>query len=430
MKKLIYISLFILGAISFASCTSDEDEIFDDSAANRMKAKLEEYNNILTSAPNGWVMQYYAGEDNAKLGGYNYLCSFKDGEVTIATERYLPSSGEALPKETSLYRLDSDQGPVLSLDTYNSLIHDLADPSSGNPSGNKGDYEFVIYQASAEQIIMKGKKHGLTIVMTPLASATTWESYLESIVTIKEKTFLYTSLTLLLDNKEIGTGNYKDNTYNLKYQKSGQDSISISEYAIYTPTGMRLYQPIYINGTTVQNFTWDDATKTYTCDDATNIKIVCSTDPTYYNYEEYIGSYTFSYTNFSGNSVTIDVTLTPQTVGKTYVMSGFTKFNIVVTYDYYSGTISIPPQLLGADTDGNPINLYPWGGSGGSFWATTISGGYKGTGDGNHTNPNITFKSNGTIPTANGLLIIITASNGYYLYSANGCMKDLVMTKK
>lgn len=429
MKKFIYISLFILGTISFASCTGDEDDIFDDSASNRMTEKLKEYNDILTSAPNGWIMQYYAGEDNAKLGGFNYLCSFKNGEVTIATERYLPSEGEALPEETSLYRLDSDQGPVLSFDTYNSLIHDLADPSSSNPSGDKGDYEFVIYQASAEQIIMKGKKHGLTIVMTPLASGITWEKYLESIVAMKEKTFLYTSLTLLVDNKEIGTGNYKDKVYNFKFQKTSKDSTEVSEYGIYTATGMKLYQPIDINGTLVQNFTWDDAARVYTCDDASNIKISCATDPTYYNYDEYIGTYTFSYTNYSGKRVSIDVTLKQQWEGKTYVLSGFTAFDMVITYDYYSGTITLPPQLVGSD-DGDPVHLYPWSGSGGNFWATTVNGGYKGIGDGNHTNPIITFNSNGSIATANGLLMIITASNGYYLYSADGCLKNLVMTKK
>ena len=62
------LALLLLGACSL----HEEDDIFGDSSANRISDALENYKEILVSAENGWVMQYYPGYDQA-YGGYNLL---------------------------------------------------------------------------------------------------------------------------------------------------------------------------------------------------------------------------------------------------------------------------------------------------------------------------------------------------------------------
>ena len=55
MKKLLYIlTFFSLACCSLISCSPEEDDIFSESAANRMTDKLAEYGQLLASAHNGW----------------------------------------------------------------------------------------------------------------------------------------------------------------------------------------------------------------------------------------------------------------------------------------------------------------------------------------------------------------------------------------
>lgn len=54
MNKSVYI-LIALFTLCISSC-SDENDIFDSSSARRMNAMLQECNEILTGAENGWIL--------------------------------------------------------------------------------------------------------------------------------------------------------------------------------------------------------------------------------------------------------------------------------------------------------------------------------------------------------------------------------------
>ena len=54
-----------------------------------------------------------------------------------------------------------------------------------------GDYEFIIKEASAEKIVMQGKKYGNTIVMYALPDDLNWEAYINSVNDVERMLSLY-----------------------------------------------------------------------------------------------------------------------------------------------------------------------------------------------------------------------------------------------
>ena len=51
-KKLYNIFMLLVGVVSFAACTPEVDDAFDQSAAERVEMKMKECREVLTSAPN------------------------------------------------------------------------------------------------------------------------------------------------------------------------------------------------------------------------------------------------------------------------------------------------------------------------------------------------------------------------------------------
>ena len=56
MKKIYYILFLLLAGFCFNSCVSEEEDLFDKSAAERMNEALTKYKAILQDDPQGWVM--------------------------------------------------------------------------------------------------------------------------------------------------------------------------------------------------------------------------------------------------------------------------------------------------------------------------------------------------------------------------------------
>lgn len=150
MNKSVYI-LIALFTLCISSC-SDENDIFDSSSARRMNAMLQECNEILTGAENGWIFEYYP--EDSKYGGFQLYMTFsKEGEVKVTAESpILESPGEQV---TSMYQVKADMGPVLSFDTYNRILHQFSDPDPDG-LGYEGDYEFVILTINKEGIELRG----------------------------------------------------------------------------------------------------------------------------------------------------------------------------------------------------------------------------------------------------------------------------------
>lgn len=352
MKKVLY-NILILTLIAFTqSCTNEDEDLFDASSAERINAAVKESQDILVAAPNGWLMEYYAGTDDDKIGGYNYICSFDaKGNVVMAGDMSPVGSYGLGDKVSSMYQVIADQSTVLTFNTYNEIFHVFSEPKgSSDIYGYMGDYEFVIMEISAEKIVLKGKRYGNKIVMTPLAAGVDWKNYLEDIdVLFKASAFPYYQLWVGGENKEVMAISIFERSFK-------SDNLSLN--AIYNKNGIKLYEPLTIDGRTAQDFTWDASTKSFVCTNsgATDVKLTGFVPDGYVIYESYLGTYTFTCNNGAVNRT---VTISQLEDKDSFILSGAFGFDVILEYDFGSGHVYLLTQKIG-EYNGNDLMLSAW----------------------------------------------------------------------
>jgi len=255
MKKyLIYAMSLLLAGSVFSSCTNEEDDIFEASPADRLNQAQEEYTKLLCKPANGWAMQYFADNDNE--GGYTFLMKFRDNtSVTIAGNNQW--IGNTYKEETSMYELISDNGPVLTFNTFNDVFHIFSTPedlpsTSDNEAGygHRGDYEFIVMDATDELITLKGKKTGIRVLMTPLADDVDWATYLNDLKTKARALFndKFDPLILDLGEKRFVVSKASTGIFNM-YPEGGD---AVTETVLYpyliNPDGIRFNKEVEETG--------------------------------------------------------------------------------------------------------------------------------------------------------------------------------------
>ena len=260
---MLYMAAAVLLA---AACSPEEDDIFSDSSANRADAAIAADMQVLTGAANGWLMEYYP-EASQMYGGYNILLSFsEDGRVTVAGDIVTDPTATA----TSLFSVKQSAGIVLSFDTYNEIFHFFSDPGNSNGGGNgyglEGDYDFLILEATPQQVRLKGKKSGSYAVLTPMEGD--WAAYIQE-VQAAEATMLAAQYNIT-DGTNTATAsvNYRNMTINYT---EGDEALSMPAPFIVTLTGIKFYEPITLWGQTITGFTYDFANDSFTANELPNI---------------------------------------------------------------------------------------------------------------------------------------------------------------
>ena len=203
MKKLYKYSAIaaVLMSASLASCNHEEADIFDQSAAHRTEEARKMYKDILLDKGGKWQMEYFTTEEEH---GYVYLFTFRnDGTVTISgNNEYITkltnidSNVPSYGSETSMWTILSDNGPVLSFNSYNTIFHLFATPEDipgterdEQGYGHSGDYEFDLMKFSNDTLYLEGKKNGAEIIMTRIAPETDDETYLNEVVALADSFF-------------------------------------------------------------------------------------------------------------------------------------------------------------------------------------------------------------------------------------------------
>lgn len=201
MKKSLYIAAF--AALALTACSDNSNEIFDQSAAERLEQYKQEYREVLTENGGMWTMEYFS---NPEEPGYLFIMKFgADGSVTIgANHKWI---GNEYKQETSIWRMIADNGPVLSFDSYNSLFHIFSDPANitgpdapkGEDDedidetgyGHEGDYEFQVLEVSEDRntIRLLGKKRLYHIYMRRLDPNTDMQKYMDDYKKIESSLF-------------------------------------------------------------------------------------------------------------------------------------------------------------------------------------------------------------------------------------------------
>ena len=203
MKKLYKFSAIaaVLMSASLASCNHEEADIFDQNAAHRTEEARKMYKEILLDKGGKWQMEYFTTEEEH---GYVYLFTFRnDGTVTISgNNEYITkltnidSNVPSYGSETSMWTVLSDNGPVLSFNSYNTIFHLFATPEDipgterdEQGYGHSGDYEFDLMKYSNDTLYLEGKKNGAEIIMTRIAPETDDETYLNEVVALADSFF-------------------------------------------------------------------------------------------------------------------------------------------------------------------------------------------------------------------------------------------------
>ena len=203
MKKFLNNSLLLLVALSMGlvSCNHEEKDFFDESAAERLENSKEYFSNILVDQGGKWQLEYFTTTGEP---GYIYLFTFhKNGSVTISGENkyigFLTNPDNKVPvygSGDSMWEVITDDGPVLTLNTYNKYFHLFADPEDIPDTdqdeqgyGHSGDYEFDLMKYSNDTLYIEGKKYGVHMIMTRLAADVDDHAYLDEVVTLKDSLF-------------------------------------------------------------------------------------------------------------------------------------------------------------------------------------------------------------------------------------------------
>ena len=357
MKRIISVLMaaVVLGVV-FSGCVRDEELIFEKSASLRLKDAMDNAQKILMEADNGWMLYYYPHPD-LDYGGHLFTLKFSKTEVSAWSDKFPDGA-------TSLYKMTSDNGPVLSFDTDNAVLHYFATPSgssknlygeSGLYQAHKGDFEFLILKSSPEEIVLKGKRSGNVLYMYPLAESP--ESYIQKVSKTCTDVFVssYTgtiggepgSAYIDLANRWI--------TLTLTSEAHAEDENAEQDVPfLYTDYGILFHNPVEIGGYTIEALDWDNASQSLVSRSGAPVAVNLKGQlpPGWRSYRDLLGDYDLLF-NDSGQPFWsaprhANVSLVEDEYNKSMLLTGVNEnYTIKLTYDLSSGNLSMRGQIIG-----------------------------------------------------------------------------------
>lgn len=362
MKKLILYSVLACMTFSMQSCLFSEEDLFEQSSADRENASVIELKSLLTSATNGWKLEYRYGSEGMD-GAANLFFKFDANEVTIASD-YATSSYNPGETATSLYTVQSYNGTEISFDSYNEILHAFCEPNGYNDPGLMGDYEFIVRSTSENEIHLTGKKYGVEMVMTRLDDTVDWATYLAAAAQISDDSD-YPQFAVINGGQKIAVveRNLNERAFTVVENKEDGTSVSYSYPFVATDKGVKLIEPLVLGGIPIQNLTWNSEDLTFTCTDE-GVDAILKYERSA-GYDQYLGTYQIEgASNLSAVYGTI--TLEPYKDGRLYVANyGFrfssgisVSFQMIFNYDIESESIYIyGMNNVGMDSNGGTIEL-------------------------------------------------------------------------
>ena len=248
-NKLFIYLLLALPTLFLQSCQTEEENVFDKSYSERMDDFLQKAQETLVASQYGWALDYYP-KSNQSYGGVAYTIKFTRDNAIVRYENN-PDDGEV----KSLYKMKEDDGPVLSFDTYNTFLHTYATPKSGEYRGKEGDFEFVIDSIGADRIKIHGKRSLNTMYLHKLSGEAS--EYMEKVTNLTNL-FVFSDVALNVGGKPYRLVVTDKNNRQLAIY-DGDKVIAESAYA-FTDKGIRLYEPIMLNGVQLYDLTLDAET--------------------------------------------------------------------------------------------------------------------------------------------------------------------------
>lgn len=195
MKNSIYNGIFaVLGISMFmipASCTFEDEDYFDESAALRIEHFNEKVVNTLKDSEHGWVMNYFTGTPERHAKGFNLFARFYENErVTIAGNHEFLRNGNANKyiESESLYTMLQENGPVLSFNTWNDVLTVFSDPVSPYQApdnivkdgvGMAGDHDFTVVSCDDDVVKLVGVRYEGNVRLVKCDRP--WKEYIDAV---------------------------------------------------------------------------------------------------------------------------------------------------------------------------------------------------------------------------------------------------------
>ena len=412
MKNIINSILIGTAVLGLSACSlHDDTELFGEPAAERLEKNVAADKTLLESAANGWELHLWTGNDYSG-GGYTYFMKFANDKVTVSSD-----IAPANMKTTSSYDVISDQGPVLTVNTYNEVFHYLAEPSMDDDDGEQQDYEFVIMRTTNDSIYLRGKKWGNHMVMTRVAESTSWEDEINKIQQMDEG--LMRTFSLVEGNDTLGGVSLGDDRILTYTDKSGYKKIP---YYVSTK-GITLAKPLEVNGKALQELDYDADDMSLNPDGATaqGLKLSVKLPKNYMKYSEFAGDYNMT-TYWGASKLTLH--LVPAGDGKTYLLKGMNaNFDLTLTYDKTSGTLSLNTQHL-IDMGDKQVWLCGWNAFGEGYLTWSTDAGMIVSRDTNEAGTVLKFEPNDYVGLTTDSFILVlfsgSPSNDTFVGNAKG----------
>ena len=183
-----------LATMTLSSCLFEEEDYFDKTPSKRIEAYNDDLVNLLTSAEKGWCIQYFP---NDTTRGYNIMANFTASGVchmACSFDRKLVSNADLgdlkveyeltdenpnlyYREDTCLYEIKRQNGPVLAMTSYNTILSTFVEPA-GDGLGLGGDDHLVLVSVSANEIQLVGERNGGRVYMVPATDE--WKNELKA----------------------------------------------------------------------------------------------------------------------------------------------------------------------------------------------------------------------------------------------------------
>ena len=284
------LGMMAMAAIA-TSCTFEQDDYFDETAALRVKHINDDIKKCLVDQSgdgmNGWIIQYFvAGTDDYSFEGFNLFGQFQDnGKVTLAGDHRFLRNGNAnkYTEYTSTFKMLAEEGPVLSFDTWNDVLtvfEDPVDPTaapgtiSNNGEGMFGDHNLVLTSFEDSELLFQGERHRAEIRFIPCDRP--WKDYIAAVAENK-KHIASSSLTSYYVTNSVDTMYFVGlNKGVFVYSERIEDPLKKKTLScVFTPDGFRINHKDSIGSNTFHEFTLaEDKSKLLSEDGQTQV-IAC-----------------------------------------------------------------------------------------------------------------------------------------------------------
>ena len=325
IKSLLFVCATV-ASLALTSCFKQQEDLFDEPASTRLQSTMDKVRTILRGAEYGWEFEYYPGSE-LEYGGIVYLLKFDSLTVDVACS-LIPDS-----VETTYYRMTNDNGPVLTFDTFNSLIHYFSTPSSGEYEAKGGEFEFVVNEISDDEITLYGKKTGNTMYLRRLTAPT--DDYASRTVAI-------------FDNFVKGFEGEVEGSFDLVNRRMYVSGDSLGVPFTFNDKGIRFYRPIRLGNSRVQALEYNTETHELTGvgDDAASLTLQGVPFPDdIMHFGDYAGRYTMRY---QGGQASANVEFVPNRLECNYRLRGLSPmYELVMQFDYETGDMILAPQVVG-----------------------------------------------------------------------------------